>query len=54
MLCIGSCQFTAWYLKFQIAVEKFRGYKSSGTDRISAELIQSKGKRILSKIHKFC
>jgi hypothetical protein len=41
------------HLEVEIAIAKFKKYKSPGGDEISAELIQAGGKILLSSIHKF-
>ena len=35
-----------------MAIEKFKRYKSPGTDQIPAELIKAGGSKICSEIHK--
>jgi hypothetical protein len=57
----SSCVVCGWLsvyclnaFEVQIAVEKFKRYTSPGTDRISAKLIPSGGKRICSEIEKVC
>jgi hypothetical protein len=40
------------YLEVEIAITKLREYKSPGSDRIPAELIQARGNILLSVIHK--
>jgi hypothetical protein len=39
-------------LKVEIAITKFKKYKSPGSDQIPAELIQAEGKILLFAIHK--
>jgi hypothetical protein len=39
-------------LEVEIAIAKFKKYKSPGSDQIQAELIQAGGKILLSEIHK--
>jgi hypothetical protein len=36
----------------EIAIAKFKKYKSPGSDQIPAELIQARGETLRSKIHK--
>jgi hypothetical protein len=39
-------------LEVEIAIAKLKKYKSSGSDRIPAELIQAGGQMLLTAIHK--
>jgi hypothetical protein len=39
-------------LEAEIAIAKLKKYKSSGSDEIPAELIEARGKILLSAIHK--
>jgi hypothetical protein len=39
-------------LKVEIVIEKYKKYKSAGSDEILAELIQGGGEILLSAIHK--
>jgi hypothetical protein len=39
------------HLEVEIAITKFKKYRSSGSDQIPAELIQAGGEMLLSEIH---
>jgi hypothetical protein len=41
------------HLQLETAIAKLKRYKSPGSDQIPAELIQARGKILLSAIHKF-
>ena len=38
--------------EFELAIEKLKSHKSSGTDQISAELIKAGGRTVCLEIHK--
>jgi hypothetical protein len=40
-------------LEFELAIENLKGHQSPGTDQISPELINARGRAIHSEIHKF-
>jgi hypothetical protein len=42
------------HLGVEIAIAKFKKYKSPGSDEIPAELIQAGGETLQSEVHKVC
>jgi hypothetical protein len=40
-------------VEVEIAIGKFKSYKSPGTDQIPAELIKAGGETLYSQIHRF-
>jgi hypothetical protein len=51
-LCVVSVVSDVSLLEVEIAIAKFKKYKSRGSDQIPAELIQAGGEILLSAIHK--